>query len=478
MIMEMHCHTCEYSACSLVKAVTLVQRVLEKGLQGIAITDHHHFWPAEKLVELRAAVDVPGTFLILSGQEVGTPEFGDVLVYGADRVYPSGTSIDVIRREFPEAALVLAHAYRNGRLPDEATLLDPRLDGIEIFNSNHTVSENTRGLKDWHRYKFTAIAGSDTHAENYAGLYPTVFDHPIWTVEEMAAEIRAGNCHPYFREIHRASSSDTQIVELTLGRKEKQAPDRKIIVKTHQDTKTWAQAERAYYIMRELGTCCFTGGKYRIPLPVDEDPQTLTIIEQRVKGKVLKEFLATAEKSDARQAIQLTAGWVARLHNARVQVTPPEEFLELEPERLDECLDFLRRAKHRHIDRIVEIRDAVMDTERSLYGEKTEVLVQGHGDLHPGNVLIGQDDPADPESRFAAVIDFTSSRAMPPAFDVGAFIEQFQYQFFQKPEITAKVSADDFLTAYLAEAEDLPDDFLSQVQLFKVRTTLRIMAYL
>ncbi|MBI3117413.1 MAG: phosphotransferase, partial [Candidatus Hydrogenedentes bacterium] len=130
------------------------------------------------------------------------------------------------------------------------------------------------------------------------------------------------------------------------------------------------------------------------------------------------------------------------------------------------------------IDRIVEIRDAVMDTERALYGEETEVLVQGHGDLHPGNVLIGQDDPADPESHFAAVIDFTSSRAMPPAFDVGAFIEQFQYQFFQKPEITAKVSADDFLTAYLAEAEDLPDDFLSQVQLFKVRTTLRIMAYL
>ncbi len=49
MILEMHCHTLEHSACSNVQAADLVQSVFDKGLQGIVITDHHYLWSFEDI---------------------------------------------------------------------------------------------------------------------------------------------------------------------------------------------------------------------------------------------------------------------------------------------------------------------------------------------------------------------------------------------------------------------------------------------
>ena len=55
-------------------------------------------------------------------------------------------------------------------------------------------------------------------------------------------------------------------------------------------------------------------------------------------------------------------------------------------------------------------------------------FVQGHGDYHLKNILIGHDNPDDRDTTFAAVIDFDSSMCMPPAFDVGTFLAQYRNQ--------------------------------------------------
>ena len=178
MILDMHCHTVEHSDCSHVAAADLVQANFDKGLQGTVLTDHHYLWQPAELRELRSHVRVPDYYLILAGQEVETPELGHVLVYGADASLEPGTSLAESRRRFPEAALVWAHPYRSENIPPVEKLLYLLIDGIEVFSSNHTVAENTRALRDWHRYKFTAVSGSDTHALSYTGLYPTMFDHP------------------------------------------------------------------------------------------------------------------------------------------------------------------------------------------------------------------------------------------------------------------------------------------------------------
>lgn len=97
MIFEMHCHSAEHSDCSHVSAAEIVQRNFDIGLQGTVLTDHHYLWPPGEIMELRDKLKVPDYYLLLSGQEVTTPELGDVLVYGADVSIEKGASLKSIR---------------------------------------------------------------------------------------------------------------------------------------------------------------------------------------------------------------------------------------------------------------------------------------------------------------------------------------------------------------------------------------------
>ena len=84
----------------------------------------------------------------------------------------------------------------------------------------------------------------------------------------------------------------------------------------------------------------------------------------------------------------------------------------------------------------------------------------------------------DPENCFIAAIDFDSSYCMPRAFDVGTFLIQFRNQFFGRDDVLAKTNANVFLQEYLRKASEVEEDFLSQVDLFKARTTLSICYFL
>jgi predicted metal-dependent phosphoesterase TrpH len=170
MLIEMHAHSSEHSSCSSIPASDLVRQVCAKGLQGIVFTDHHYLWDVDELRRVRRAAAVPDHFLIIAGQEVRTPELGDVLVYGAGETLLRGTPLGEIRERFPDAALVWAHPYRGGKSPDDANLL--LTDGVEIFSSNHTVRENSRALRDWHRLRFTASAVPTPTAAAMPGSTP------------------------------------------------------------------------------------------------------------------------------------------------------------------------------------------------------------------------------------------------------------------------------------------------------------------
>ncbi len=477
MILEIHCHTAEHSGCSHVSASEIAQHNFDIGLQGTVFTDHHYLWPPEEIEELRRGLKVPNYYLILSGQEVTTPELGDVLVYGADASIDKGTTLADIRKHFPNAAIIWAHPYRNENIPPREKLFHPLINGIEIFSSNHTVAESSRGLRDWHSLKFTAIAGTDTHALSYAGLYPTIFDHPVSTVTELAGEIRAARCRPFFKEIPRSGSSSTQVTEITVGSSGPRDIRERYVIKQHRNLSAWSSAARRSQVMDEIRRNGFEGGKFRVPKPLGNDRESLTIIEEGIKGKTLFDELVEADPRESRHYLEMAAEWLARLHNLRLQIVPPEEFFSDERRRLELYLSAFYRTGNRHTRKAQEIMDRVIDFETSSYCQQHEKLIQGHGDYHPKNIFIGQDSD-DPASRFVAAIDFGSSYTMPPAFDVGTFLAQFRNQFYGRQEVTDKLTEDIFLQKYLNEAEQLDDDFLLQVEVFRARTSLSIGYYL
>ena len=477
MIFEMHCHTAEHSGCSHVSAADVVQHNFDVDLQGTVLTDHHYLWPPEEIEALRRRLKVPDYYLILSGQEVNTPEMGDILVYGADVSIEKGTTLETIRKQFPGAAIVWAHPYRDEKLPTRDDLLHPSIDAIEIFSSNHTIAESNRGLRNWHDLRFTAIAGTDTHALSYAGLYPTVFDHPVLTVSELAGELRAGRCRPFFKEIPRSGSSSTQVTEITIGNGTRGDIRERYVIKKHKDFSTWRSAAQKLQVMDQIRRHGFDKGRFRVPSPLGNDRESLTTIEEGINGKTLFEKLVEADPREASNHLEMAAEWLARLHNCRLQILPPEEFFSDERRRLERYLSAFYNTGHRHTRKAQEIMDRVFEFETASYGNHPEKLVQGHGDFHPKNIFVGQNSDVS-SSRFVAAIDFGSSYTMPPAFDVGTFLAQFRNQFYDRPEVLEKISEDVFLQKYLAEARPLDADFLRQVEVFRARTSLSISYYL
>lgn len=477
MLIEMHCHTSEHSSCSSVPAVELVRQVLAKGLQGAVITDHHFLWSDEALERLRREAELPDDFVLFSGQETNVPQYGDLLIYGAPASIPRGTPLETIRSQYPDCAIVWAHPYRDGREPSEEMLRSPLINGIEIFNSNHTVHGNSRSFQDWRRYGFTATAGTDTHAANYAGIYPTRFDAPVSSLADLVGAIRNGECRPFLKVIpHREASKVTQV---KIGTAESVESRDSIIIRTPGDPNGWSKAERAYHIMAAVAGHGFAGGMFRVPQPIEKNAEGKFLIEQGVAGESLFEKLLAASAVEGREYMELSARWLARLHRLRMRVTSPEEFLREEERRLAGELRRFTEAEHRYCDKVAEISAAVQAAEEDLVARQPDYLVQGHGDYQPQNIIIGQDDPQDRGTLYLAGIDFERSQYLPPAFDVGWFLAQFRSQFASHPEIRARYPEAVFLDTYRGEAGDLlAEDFPNQVELFRARTNLSIGAYL
>jgi len=477
MLLEIHCHSSEHSSCSHVSARQLVERVFNKGLQGIIFTDHHYLWSETELRDLRRTCGVPDHFLILSGQEVKTREMGDVLVFGAEEIFSANSSLIDIRQQYPLAALVLAHPYRNQRTPKSETLLHPYLDAVEIFNSNQSVRENSRGLQDWHRYRFTAVAGTDTHGESYAGLYPTLFDHPVSSISELALEIRRGRCRPFLKEIPKAGAQN-QVTEVTIGAKGSDEQRERLIIRTLETDQKWQKAERAHAIMSALVECGFGGGKFRVPRPIDENRDTMTVIQEGLRGKSLFEKIISSPPEDRRYYLELTGRWLARMHNCRLKVTAEDEFWSLEQKRLNHYVERFDAIDHPHRRRAREIMEMVLEREERILSSQPQDVVQGHGDFHPKNVMVGQDLLDDRSTLYIAAIDFESSFVMPSAFDVGAFLAQYRNQFFNHQEILQQMPEWVFLEAYLQERQQPLEDATFQVETYRARTNLSIAAYL
>jgi 3',5'-nucleoside bisphosphate phosphatase len=476
MIVELHCHTSEHSSCSHVNAVELIERAFTLGMQAIVITDHHYQWNDIDLKKLKQRAGVDDIFNVLSGQESHTSDYGDILIYGAKKtIEKQKNTLEEIREKNPEAAIIWAHPYRNNKIPEREKLLNPLLDGIEIFSSNYSVAEAARALNDWHELKFTAIAGTDTHALNYTGSYPTIFDHPFSTIEELVTEIKAGRCRPYFKEIPRTGTSNTKVTEITIGPKTSEMRE-KIITKTFANINAWKEGERTFYLTKEISKHGFHKGKYRIPRPLDKDAINFSVMEEHVSGETLHEKITKADPEQAKEYLRMAARWLAKFHNFNFNITPADEYLSIEKERLEYYLSKMYESNHKHTPRAQQLLDELWKNEVELIESKQEPLVQGHGDYHLKNIIIGEDKGSNEE--YIAVIDFNSSYQLPKAFDVGTFIAQYKNMFFDHPEVYYKAPIELFYQEYIEKSNEIGPDFELQVQLYKARAYLSVIYYL
>ncbi len=457
--------------------VDLIRQVVRRRLQGVVITEHHYLWKREEIQALRLEAEVGDDFLILSGQEVET-DIGHVLVFGAkDTIKRGRHRLRELRRSFPAAALIWAHPFRSGNVPKEKELLNPMLDAVEIFSGNHNIKENCLGLSLWHKHKFTAIAGSDTHSEPLAGIFPTQFDHPVENIEDVVREIKKGRCRPFLKEIPK-SGTNIRVAEIVIGTKGEDEHRNRIISKAIENQKDWDKEKKTSKITALLSGKGFDQDTFRVPKLIDINDNDRVVIEEGQRGKSLYELIINVNAATGMRYFKLAARWLARLHNLKLKITDTRESVKKENRRLDSYRKSFVKTGNPHTEAAGKLIDFVKEKEESIFSKRSKSLIQNHGDYHPKNIIIGQDKMHDISTLFISVIDFSNSQVMPASFDVAYFLSQFRNQFFAYPAIRKRFKESFFLKTYLKERKGIERDFANEVTLFRIRANLSIASYL
>jgi thiamine kinase-like enzyme/predicted metal-dependent phosphoesterase TrpH len=475
MLLELHAHTSRHSKCSIIDPVKLIRQVVDKGLQGVVLTEHHYQWSTDEIAQLRKEAEVANHFLILTGQEIDT-DFGHVLVIGADKTIPERTPLDQLRRQFPDAAIIWAHPYRKGRKPKPEELNSPCIDAVEIFSLNQSIRENLSGILEWHKYKFTAVSGSDIHSAEMAGAFPTHFDHYVTNITELVTEIKKGRCRPFYKEIPKAGGS-LVVTEITIGTKGSDELRQRIILKKYTDEAKWKNACQSSSITEAVYNNGFKEKTFRVPKIIDRSNDEKLIIEEGQRGKNLFDILTVVNPDSAQKYLVLAAQWLAKFHRLQLKLTSSEGMINKERQRFVNYRNAFTQTNNPHTDIVNKFIDLIQYKEEAIFSGENESFIQMHGDYHPKNIIIGQDRMHDPGTIFVSVIDFDNSVVFVPAFDVGYFLAQCKSQFANHTEVFFEQHESIFLDAYMEIAECNKDTFLPQVRFMQLRANMSIAAF-
>ncbi len=186
MLVELHAHSAA-SYDSRLQPAEIMRACREKGIDKIALTDHHSLRGA---LELRALAPE----LVIVGEEIMTTQ-GELLAYFVEEEVPRGlTPREAIARLKDQGAVIsVPHPFDRWRSGAwrEADLLAilPSIDAIEVFNSRCVFkADNARALTFAQQHGKLCSVGSDAH-------YRLELGHAVLSVPQApntAAELLTG----------------------------------------------------------------------------------------------------------------------------------------------------------------------------------------------------------------------------------------------------------------------------------------------
>ena len=208
LLIDLHTHTYPRSDDSFMSPDELVDAAKERGLDGVCITEHDHFWDPFDIVELSQRHN----FLVLPGCEINT-DGGHLLVYGLNQYVFGMHKTDTLRSYVDQAGgvIIAAHPYRrrylreNRHVPDyqssmvEKACSDPFFsycDSLEAFNGRARQGENDFSVDLAQRLGLGMVGASDSHRVTHLGSVATEFSSEITCLDDLIKELRAGRCQP------------------------------------------------------------------------------------------------------------------------------------------------------------------------------------------------------------------------------------------------------------------------------------------
>ena len=191
MLIDLHTHTNEYSRCSRMDPQTLIKAAIEKGLDGVVLTEHDYLRTSEEMNSLRKTFP---QIKIFNSIEVSVKEKEHVLVYGVlDPSFfynsmPLAELEQVVKSE--NGIMVLAHPFRyRNEVMEE--VFNSSIEGIEVASTN--VKRYMKKGYDYiiSRKNLIKVMGSDAHDAATVGIFATDFKNDIKDEAELVKAIKS-----------------------------------------------------------------------------------------------------------------------------------------------------------------------------------------------------------------------------------------------------------------------------------------------
>lgn len=177
---DLHTHTNIYSGCSILAPERLCELALERGLNGLAITEHHYQWQQSELAALQARFPA---LKLYAGVEISCLDGRDYVVLGlqggAYQPMPY-LQLEALLRAHGNPFCFVAHAFRHN--DREEGLAERAIDGIEVASYNILArpqpSDGPPAMvraelyARWQqRMGWVGLYNSDGHAPKMMGLF-------------------------------------------------------------------------------------------------------------------------------------------------------------------------------------------------------------------------------------------------------------------------------------------------------------------
>lgn len=204
MLIDMHAHTIDGSDCSEVTLEQTIERLIEKGFDGVLVTDHESETGYRNYLTKH---DCLTNFIVLRGFEVST-RYGDMLV-----VLPLNETVldieEVTEQCIHPLELVkivherngvigIAHMFRDRygcignqvKKIEELERIVQAVDFIEVVNGFAPRHLNEKAEEWANRLGKAKVCGSDSHSLDAVGTCGTVFSVAIKNEKDLIRAIR------------------------------------------------------------------------------------------------------------------------------------------------------------------------------------------------------------------------------------------------------------------------------------------------
>lgn len=180
MRVDFHVHT-RYSIDSLITPKTLIKVARQRGLHGIAVTDHNTIRGGRETQKINSTQDL----LVIVGSEIKTTTCEIIGLFLQETIdsYDPFVVLDAIHAQ--DAISVLPHPHRSFRSTAFPQELLHRIDVIEGYNSRTISRKNLQAVDLASSLSKPITAGSDAHFYQELGRATTIFPRMLLTEDNI-----------------------------------------------------------------------------------------------------------------------------------------------------------------------------------------------------------------------------------------------------------------------------------------------------